>query len=123
MKYEDTAIQIANTFEKCKEENSNLRRALAIQSNENYFFQNKCRLLVDEMKALQKIKKDNGDNIENLNSVLAEVDRIREELNFYKNSNTYKVWIRYRKLPEPLRKTMRMIFIPFVSFYKLIRRK
>lgn len=114
--------------------NEELIGKLAIQDNKIHFLNNKMKRLELSLKECSKdleikklhldntIQSSNHDTNKIIEVLQNELSNKNQELEQIMMSNTYKVWIRYKRLPEGIRKVNRALFTPFKVVFKVIRK-
>ena len=105
MDYEGAVEQLREKIKELQHVNIQLRDELAIALNKDYVYEAKYSLLMAENEhATQLMTTAYSSNVAQLQN---DLNACQAELELVKESNMYKLWIAYGKMPKPFHKLMR----------------
>lgn len=120
-KYQGAAEQLREKLEGLENQiaelqhtNEALRNELAETLNENYVNRTKISVLLKKQELVSASLKHNTPS--------REFEAMQQELIFIKQTNFYKIWMKYHSLPEGFRKVVRGAFKPIKKIWKAIKR-
>jgi len=113
---ENYILKVENMkFETLQQENAQLRDEMAVLSNEDYM------LKVGNMLAASEAEKNQAE-LRRLAELEQQLIQLQQELKFIQGSNVYKIWMKYRRIPKPIRKVFHGIFALIEIIYKGIKK-
>lgn len=125
MNYEMVADCLTERLEGLQQENTLLRNELASALDEKYSLECKYVLICSDYEQLKR-QQDSMSEVSGKDQFVElqrKMNSLEQELFFIQGSNFYKIWMRYRKLPESARKIIRQLFEPFKRVFRWIRGK
>ena len=123
MNYEIIAERLTERLEGLQQENTRLRDELASVLDQKYALECQYALSCSDDERLKgrrdQIPEAGGQD--RFAELQGKIDGLEQELLFIQGSNFYKIWLRYRRIPEPVRKVFRQFFKPFKRIFRWIK--